>query len=80
MRRVCASRDVEFRLGQLLNAHVLEGHNVYGTDETRWMVDIPHLRVSQFQFEMDVPAHRMGLHIHLIAQVEVSFRFDNVFE
>ena len=72
--------DVELRLREFLDVHVLVGDDAHRAHETRRTVDVPHPRIAQRQFEEDVAADRAGLHINVIAQVETPLGLHNVLE
>src|SRR3954470_3550934 len=77
---VAALGQLEFRLGQLLDVDVLEGHDPHALDEPRRAVDVPDPGVGHRDLEVHLAAVAARCHLHRVRQVEPALGLDDVGE
>src|SRR5690349_2646156 len=69
-RRSGGLGDVDVRLVELLDVHVLEGQHLHALGEARGPVHVPDPGVGDRDLEEDLAGLAARLHVHLVAQVE----------
>src|SRR5690606_30471143 len=65
---------------QLLDVHVLERHDPYILDKSRWAGHIPHPRVVHLDLEVDLAVDVAHVQVDLVREVEAALSLDHVGE
>src|SRR5215218_2025682 len=77
---IAVLRQLQVRLGQLLDVDVLEGDDLHALDEAGRAVDVPDPGVGHRDLEVDLATLAARLHLDGVGQVEAALGLDDVRE